>query len=379
MANNRMSPFWREHKPVLEELVKAGWTDQQIYESGRIPVDALSKIRNARTRYGLKAGEHYRGQHLALPVATLTRVVSETPERTVLAPEETEDEPFDELLERAVNNTKRDAAKARARRFALAKLVTTKPVGLCFASDQHLTMHGPCDVERAFQDAELIQQTPGLFCILGGDGVDNHIKHRAAMVGKASRPADEYRLYDGYLRTLGSKVLAMVSGNHDDFTRDAAGVDMVGTLAARHKIHYAPDTVVMTVKLVPTPDSEDGQEVAVKLRHQYRYNSSLNVGHVVKRMYDMDGDPFDIGVVCHNHEAHMETFNRHGLVRFALRPGSYQVESSWSRRIGFGQSYPTCPGVVLWPNERRIEAFHDLRGLVEKLADARAGWSEAAA
>jgi hypothetical protein len=302
---------------------------------------------------------------------TLTRVVSETPERVVVAPEESDEEPFDELLERAKRATTREVRKAAARRFCAAKIVTGKPVAIVFASDQHLTMHGPCDVERAFSDAEAIQQTPGMFALLGGDGVDNHIKHRAALVSKASRPTDEYRLYDGYLRTLGHKTLAVISGNHDDWTKDAAGVDMVGVLAARNRLHYASDVVVMTVKLVASPDDDEGQEYTIKLRHQYRFGSSLNLLHTVKRMYDMDGDQFDIGVVCHNHEAEVGTFNRHGTVRYGIRPGSYQLESAWSRRIGFGQSYPTCPGVVLWPGERRIELFEDLRGLTEKLNDAR--------
>lgn len=309
--------------------------------------------------------------YFAIAPATMTRVVSETPERTIIAPEESDDEPFEELLDRAIRETRKDVRKAQARRFAEARIVTDRPIAICFKSDQHLTMRGPCDVERAFGDAEIVQQTPGLFTVLGGDGVDNHIKHRAALVSKASRPTDEFRLYDGYLRTLGHKVLAMISGNHDDWTRDEAGIDMVGLLAARNRMHYAPDICVLKVRLVSSPQDEEGQEYTIKVRHQYRFNSSLNVGHVVKRMYDMDGDQFDIGVVCHNHEAHVETFNRHGLVRYAMRPGSYQVESSWSRRVGFGQSYPTCPGVVLWPGERRIEAFEDLRGLTEKLTDAR--------
>src|SRR5690606_20487278 len=110
------------------------------------------------------------------------------------------------------------------------------------------------DVRRAFEDAEIVQQTPALYSILGGDGVDNHIKHRAAMIGKGSRPSDEWRLYDGYLRTLGHKVLGVVSGNHDSWARDASGVDMVGILAARHRLHYAPDVMLMEVELADTPD-----------------------------------------------------------------------------------------------------------------------------
>jgi hypothetical protein len=350
---------------TLSRLAGEGCTDREI--SRALPGRSPDSVKQKRCAVDIGSGEEARGQHRA----ALTRVVSETPERTIIATDDADDEPFDELLKRAITQTNRDRKKALARRFCIAEIVTQKPIGITFKSDQHLTMHGPCDVERAFADAEMVQQTPGLYALLGGDGVDNHIKHKSAMVSKGSRPSDEYRLYDGYLRILGLKVLAMISGNHDDWTKDASGIDMVGILAARHRIHFAPDVVVMTIRLVPEPGAEPSMEYVVKMRHQYRFNSSLNVGHAVKRMWDMDGDDFDIGVVCHNHEAHTEYFNRHGTPRVALRPGSYQVESSFSRRIGFGQSYPTCPGVVLWPGERRMEAFHDLRGLSEKLADAR--------
>jgi hypothetical protein len=303
---------------------------------------------------------------------TTTRVVSETPERVVYAPEETDEEPFEELLARARKATDRDLAKAVARRSARTRIVTHgKPIAITFKSDQHLTMHGPVNVTRAFEDAQTVQQTPALYAILGGDGIDNHIKHRSAMVGKGSRPSDEWRLYDGYLRTLGLKTLGVISGNHDSWTRDASGVDMVAILADRQRLHYAPDVLLMDVELVDTPDGPVTQSYTIKIRHQYRFNSSLNVGHAVKRMYDMDGDQFDIGVLCHNHEAHIETFSRHGSTRLALRPGSYQYESSWSRQIGYGGSYPTCPGVVLWPDERRMDAAQDLRELVERLRAAR--------
>lgn len=362
---NRGNPWTVDEEQTVREMVADGRTDTVIARA--LPGRTVAAVRQKRSDLGIPSGSQ-----VANGKATLTRVVSENEERVILAPEETDEEPFADLLERAKRATNRDLRKAQARRFAVARIVTHgRPIAITFASDQHLTMHGPVNVERAFSDAEAIQQTPALYAILGGDGVDNHIKHRAAMVSKGSRPTDEYRLYDGYLRTLGNKVLGMISGNHDDWTKDQAGVDMVGLLASRHRIHYAPDVMVMQVELLDTPTSEPSQVYTLKVRHQYRFNSSLNVGHVVKRMYDMDGDQFDIGVVCHNHEAHIESFNRHGAARWALRPGSYQLESSWSRRVGFPDALPTCPGVVLWPDEHRMDAARDLRELVERLEAAR--------
>lgn len=319
-------------------------------------------IRLKRKQLGLARGG---------PVATFTRVVSDTPERVVIAPEETGEEPIEELLARTIRQTARAVQKARAHRHALARLVTRKPIGIAFASDQHLATSGAVDVAKAFSDAEMIQQEPGLFAMLGGDGVDNAIKHLSAMVNKASAPKDEWRLYDHYLATLGHKILAVVSGNHDDFTKDVTGVDMVARLAAKRKIHYAPDEVTLQVELLDSPDGE-GLSYSVKVRHQYRFGSTLNVGNTVKRLYDMGGDPFDVGVVCHHHEAHVESFERHGRTRWALRPGSYQIQTGYGRRYGFNPSEPTCPVAIFWPDEQRVVCFRDLREGITHLRAARA-------
>lgn len=344
---------------LLEKLVKEGKTNPQIAEEMEM---RLSQVENKIRRMNL----------VGIRPPAVTRVVSETPERVVYAADDGEDEPIEELLDRTIKATSRAIAKAKARRLGTAKLITSKPIGIAFVSDQHISTDAPVDVEKAFEDARIIQQEPGLFCVLGGDGVDNHIKHRSALVGKRSAPPDEWRLYDHYIQTLGLKVLAMVSGNHDDWTKDFAGVDMVGHLAAKNKVHYAPDEVLLTVELAASAE-EEGTEYTAKVRHQYRFNSSLNIGHTVKRLYDMGGDQFDVGVVCHHHEAHVEPFERHGSTRWALRPGSYQIHSSHSRRYGYNLTYPTCPVAIFWPDERRVVCLKDLREGITHLRAARSG------
>lgn len=361
-------PWSAEDEDDLREKVAQRMTAPQI---ARAQGRTLPSVQNKMRSMGLYS-QSVRG------VPTLTRVVSETPERVVIAPQESDEEPIEELLERTIRQTGRAVEKARARRHAIARLITRKPVGIAFASDQHISTSGAVDVRKAFEDAEAIQREPGLFCILGGDGIDNAIKHISALVASASAPNDEWRLYDHYLATLGHKLLAVISGNHDDFSKDITGVDMVARLAARQKVHFAPDEVTVRVELVPTPEG-DGEPYTVKVRHQYRYGSTLNVGNTVKRLYDMGGDPFDVGVVCHHHEAHVESFERHGSTRWALRPGSYQIQTGYGRRYGFNPSEPTCPVAVLWPDEHRVVCFRDLREGITHLRAARAEHERAAA
>jgi hypothetical protein len=355
----------------LREMVAEGQPDKLIAQALGRTRDAVA---DARKRRGIPGGRQVRDGCVSpdeVRGVTLTRVVSETPERVVIAPEESDEEPIGELLERTIKQTSRAVQKAKAHRHVAARLITRRPIGIAFASDQHLATSGAVDVAKAFEDAEAIQQEPGLFCILGGDGVDQAIKHLSAMVSKASAPSDEWRLYDHYLATLGHKVLAVISGNHDDFSKDVTGVCQVARLAARHKIHFAPDEVTLRVELAAGLE-EDGQAYICKVRHQFRYGSTLNVGNTVKRLYDMGGDPFDVGCVCHNHEAHVESFERHGRTRWALRPGSYQIQTGYGRRYGYNPAEPTCPVAVLWPDEHRVVCFRDLREGIMHLRAARA-------
>lgn len=226
------------------------------------------------------------------------------------------------------------------------------PIGIAAISDQHIAPGCPVDLKRAREDAERIRDTPGLFCVLGGDGVDNHIKHRSAML--AGRDVGlQWELYEEYLAILGPKVLAIISGNHDHWTKQQAGVDMVARIAKRGGFCYAPHEAFLTVGL-------GSQSYKIGLRHQYRFNSQINQTHAVKRWYDMGAEAFDIGVVCHHHEPALEPFERHGLTRWAARPGSYQITSDYSRQYGYNDTRPTCPTFILFPDRRHIIGFVDL-------------------
>jgi hypothetical protein len=276
--------------------------------------------------------------------------------------------PVDQLWERIETVTDVDVKRHEAERLVNVAIEDDRPIGVTFVSDQHIRQSGPIMVRQMREDAELIERTDGLYAVLGGDGVDNHIKHREAMAAGGDKPAQSWRMYNHYLGMFGDKILAMISGNHDDWTRDFTGVDRVRDLAERNKVHYCPDEALIRLAL-------PGQQYQLKVRHQFGSGKSrLNLTMAVKRLWELGDDDFDVGVLCHDHEAACEPFIKHGVRRLALRPGSYQLGSTYSRRYGFPHSYPTCPTAILWPNRRQLVGFWDVWEAASYLTWLRTEW-----
>lgn len=243
------------------------------------------------------------------------------------------------------------------------KLTGDRPVGVCFVSDQHIGAK-LCDLTRMREDAELIAATDGLYAILGGDGCDNHILIRSAMIASETPPEAQYELFEHYLSILGDKILCMLTGNHDHWTAKAAGIDLVGRIAAEQRIHYVKHEVLIRLTV-------GGQLYRVLARHGTRYHSAINSLHGLKRQWDLGNHDFDVGVAGHVHTAAIEQFYRHGVSRWAALAGSYQVSSDYSSYGGYPESVPTCPTFILWPGSRRITGFASVRDAAVMLKSIR--------
>ncbi len=271
-----------------------------------------------------------------------------------------DEEPMQEIWARHEQTNARKIEKAKDAKQFTVDLPADEPIALAFVSDQHISPGTPVDMARMRADAEYIRDTPNLYALLGGDGIDNHIKHRGAMLAMRSTASDQYRLFEYYLSIFAPKILALCSGNHDAWTKNMAGVDVLDYIAERQRLCYSPHGFTIRVTVC-------GQEYVVCLRHRYKMNSTLNQTHSPKQLWRFGEIDFDAGVVCHHHEPAMEMCVFRGLDRFVARPGSYQITSSYSEQFGYNSTYPTCPTVVLYPRRRRLTGFHDMRDAGEFL------------
>ena len=264
-----------------------------------------------------------------------------------------EEDDVSQLWDYYQKKNSKEIEKARTRQKFSINFPSMQPIGLSFISDQHISGGTACDLQRMKADAEYIRSTPGLYCCLVGDGIDNHIKHRAAMVTNSSSPDEQYQLYNYYLKILQEKILVAISGNHDLWTMDVSGVDMVKELAHRNKIQYAVDEAHISITVGDTL-------YKLAFRHQYKMGSSYNQTHAVKQWLRLGDETFDIGAVGHHHEAALESFFYRGKETWVCRPGSYQITSPYASKYGFQLSVPTCPTFILFPSRREIVGFSNL-------------------
>lgn len=288
----------------------------------------------------------------------------------VLVPAETADEPDDAFLARVCGATRRAVAHAKAERFATVRIASDRPIALSISSDWHLSASGATDVEGLVAYAEATRDTPGAYACVVGDLTDNAIKHRGG-AGPQSVP-DELRLADILVGRFGRKLLWMTSGNHDDWTKAFAGVDSLAALAARKRVHYAPDELFVVVEIV-APDDPDTVTArwVVATRHQYRRGSMLNYTHACWRWLeemvndhpaDADGRTLlpDVIAIGHNHVAAVETRSTPRGDVIACRMGAWQSPGGYARALGFPGSRPTAPTVILPPTRaERPTAYAD--------------------
>ena len=231
-------------------------------------------------------------------------------------------------------------------------------VGFTCIGDQHFGEAG-IDYTQARKDAETIRDTDNMYALFGGDFFENYLKANimSALVNKTSSPKQERMLLEHYFTFFGKdneaiadKIVASISGNHDWRTADVSGIDLIRMMLKGKRILYSPEELRLTVNV---------NEIIYKVaaRHMYRFNSTLNYTHTVKRWYDEGEETFDIGIIWHNHKPDTESFIKHNLMRWGIRPGSYKCVDRWAKGKGYPITLSLMPTFVMSPFERSIILF----------------------
>jgi predicted phosphodiesterase len=266
----------------------------------------------------------------------------------------------EDLWERVEKTTAEAIIRNEGSRWAQINMKGEGHIGIAFASDQHIG-NAYTDHARMREDAEMVRNTHNCYAIHAGDFIDNFVidKPRPSMKAQIP-PGMQWKLCDHYLSMFGDDILAVVAGNHDLWTKGLTDFDPLAAQVKKTGALYHAHELNLRIKV--------GQVFYhISVRHKRRGNSSLNPARVVKKMWEDGEHDFDIGVVGHHHTPVIEPFTRHGLERWAIRPGAYKMIDSFSEMIGFQAERATCPLAILSPETRSIQVFSDLRDGIRTL------------
>ena len=236
------------------------------------------------------------------------------------------------------------------------EIPTTEPIYITVLADAHI---GAIQTRfQQFRDTiEAIASSPNTFMISCGDTVDNYLpsKHSEGQFEAMCPPEIQKRLLEYMYSKLSGRILALIQGDHDEFSHYADDFDWTKHLCEKFKCANLGFGGFINLKV--------GQiTYKIHARHRYRFSSSLNLTHTVKRMREQVGD-FHIGIVAHNHQAAIEYVQgQDGVIRVFIRPGSFKGADRYARRIGFVDCdcRSMMPTIELFPDRRAMNVYGDI-------------------
>jgi len=234
-----------------------------------------------------------------------------------------------EILRR-VQHDYRGRSQLEARKRAQSITFDRGPIAIVFAGDEHFGNDGT-DVQRVFDEAYLIRDTPGMYTWRTGDVVDNFILGRMRQIRDNSRISvpDEWTLAEELIKVIKPKLLAWCGGNHPYWSEMAAGVSIEERILP-HGILWDKDEIVADVHVGDV-------SIRVRQRHQWLGRSQWNPTHALEKAFRMDRTDADVHVGSHTHIASLvrDSLGPDAERKLAILTGTYKVWDEYARRKGF--------------------------------------------
>jgi hypothetical protein len=235
--------------------------------------------------------------------------------------------------------------------------------GVAWLSDFHVGSD-ETDYRSLRRDFEIVRDTPRLYAEFHGDGTDNWINAKLSHLqrGQALPFDGEVRLFADLMAMLHDKWIAIVCGNHDNWTRKLAGIDQIRQALDGATVLYDTDEVCFVL-------AHGENSYRVKMRHKWKYSSIFNRTHSIEVGWVRGGYDFDIGVGGHTHiGTYDRSFHRHGKRRHAILTGTYKViGGAFGRQIGVAKSQNRGCGASIFYPDGRYAFFDDLDTAAEFL------------
>jgi len=244
----------------------------------------------------------------------------------------------------------------------------TLPVGIAELADMHVGGIG-VDYDAIERDTAIIAETDGLYCTLGGDGLDDFILPfmLGGMDSQVITASTQWRLLAHRLDVIKDKTLYARAGNHEGWVRKRAQIDKFDELVSSFGI--------LNVKDIGVADIFVGrQKYVLEAAHKFWGRSRMNPFWTCMRLLDfgIEPDP-DILLVEHEHVPAAGWFWRRGKQRYALRTGTYKVKDPYAAEHHFYGAAVGPAVIIYWPDHHRLHLSHSVAEAAQYLGYLREG------
>jgi len=274
------------------------------------------------------------------------------PQVVGLGPEYDADEA--DLWHRAERIQDRHERMEAKRREQHITITGKQAFGWAWLSDLHFG--GTTDYRQIRADAELIRDTPRMWCAFNGDGLNNWIVQKLGHLqrGHSLSLDDEWQLFLSFLRMVKAKLKVVALGNHELWSLVLGGVDPVRNAVADYQVLYDEYEVTYRLHL-------GDASWLVKQRHQWRGSSVFNPTHGIEVGWQRGSCEFDIGVGGHTHiGTTCRPFFRHGVKKYAVLIGTYS-QNGYGRQLGMAPTVGSGCGAMIFQNDGKVTFFEDLQ------------------
>lgn len=239
-----------------------------------------------------------------------------------------------------------------------------KPVCIAWWGDWHEGAIGT-DYDRLDKDTETIANTDGLYWIGGGDYKDNYLTygHAGSQYEQIIQPGMQDLAVKHRMKMVGHNCIALVRGCHDDWDKKIGDKDFIQTICDEVNainLWHGGDLFIQLGE----------QKYHWKVRHKYKFESSLNLENSMRRIMEIQG-PCDVACAAHLHNPYYMERHLMGEHRILMRTGSYKVWDEFSQKLAGYKGKPGIPCVILFPDkkvmiplylDRAVTVLKSLRG-----------------
>jgi len=212
------------------------------------------------------------------------------------------------------------------------------------------------NIPRLTEDLEIIAETPNVYAMFNGDLIDYATNGPQDLLYDQifANPKFSRDWATKAISMIAHKMLAMVSGCHDDWYYKQTGEYLLESIAKTTitKI-FSPDSLSLILKV-------GQQEYAIEMTHKLRHNSSYNISHGIFRKAARECN-FDIGIVAHLHTPGVAVQNIRGTPVVAINCGGYKNLDTYAGKLGISPHEHWIPGFYVHADKHLIVPFPDWR------------------